>query len=220
MTSPAPNNDYEVLSIKEVTRLLVRSKAGLAGALILLSLILLSIYAAAAVPLESYKQWNNPIFWQDYPKTAAPAWTNTDGGLVKHTILTASEAQKSETNDQGIRSVTYSWKINFNYDSFPTDFVLSSTANYSQQPILQLDVLRPDGKDFRIYYSTLPATQGMEFTTFAKRITSSDQLVQSNLQNYLGEFKCEQDPSKPTVMLFSNLQNCSVLKGTYTVTET
>jgi peptide/nickel transport system permease protein len=220
MTSPAPNNDYGVLSIKEVARLLVRSKAGLAGALILLSLILLSIYAAVAVPLEYYKQWNNPIFWQDYPKTAAPAWTNTDGGLVKHTTLTASEAQKSETNDQGIRSVTYSWKINFNYDSYPTDFILSSTANYSQQPILQLDVFRPDGKDFRIYYSTLPATQGMEFTTFTKRITSSDQLVQSNLQNYLGEFKCEQDPSKPTVMLFSNLQNCSVLKGTYTVTET
>jgi peptide/nickel transport system permease protein len=170
MTS-APDNNYEILSVKEVARLLVHSKAGLAGALILLFLILLSIYAVAAVPLEYYKQWNNPIFWQDYPKTAAPAWTNTDGGLVKHTILTASDAQKSETNDQGIRTVKYSWKIDFNYDSYPSDFILSSTAKYSQEPILQLDFFRPDGKDFMIYYSTLPATQGMESTTFTKRIT-------------------------------------------------
>ena len=216
----AANKDYEILTRREVIQLFTRSSVGLAGALILLSLILLSIYAVAAVPLESYKQWNNPIFWQDYPKTAAPSWTNTDGSLVKHTILTANDAQKSESNGRGIRSVSYSWKINYNYESYPTDFILSSTAKYSQQPILQLDVVRPDGKDFRIYYSTLPSAQMAQYTTFTKRVTSSDQSLQSNLQNYLNQFSCEQDPSKPSQMLFSNLQNCSVLKGTYTITET
>ncbi len=216
----AANKDYEILTRIEVIQLFIRSKGGLAGTLILLSLILLSIYAIAAVPLETYKQWNNPIFWQDYPKTAAPVWTNTDGSQVKHTILTAGDAKKSETDNQGIRNVSYSWKINYNYESYPTEFILSSTVKYSQQPILQLDVVRPDGKDFRIYYSTLPAPQMAGYTTFNKRITSNDQSLQSNLQNYLDQFNCQQDPSKPTQMIFSNFQNCSVLKGTYTIIET
>ncbi len=218
-----PKAGYEFLSRKEVIHLFLHSKGGLAGALILLSLILLSIYAAIAVPLGSYKQWNNPTFWQDYPKTAVPIWTDTTGSQVKHTILTIADSKKSESNDQGIRTVRHSWNINYNYDSYPTDFILSSTARYSQQPILQLDVLRPDGKDFMIYYSTLPAPQTTtteEYTTFVKRITSSDQSIHSSLRNYLGQFSCKQDPSKPTVMIFSDAEKCTVLKGTYSVTET
>jgi len=212
--------NYEVLSRKDVTRMFLRSRGGLAGALILLSLLLISIYAAVAVPLESYKQWNNPAFWQDYPKTVAPAWTDGfSGSMTKHTILTFADSQKSESIIQGIRTASYSWKINYNYDSYPTDFILSATAKYSRQPILQLDIVRPDGRDFKLYYSTLPAPQAAE-STFSRRITANDPSMQGNLRNYLNEFSCKQDATKPTIMVFSDVQDCKVLKGTYTVTET
>jgi len=215
------NIDNKFLSKGEVARIFLHQKSGLGGLLILAFLVMISVYAIVAVPLESYKQWNNPTFWQDYPKTAAPAWTNIEGNQVKHTILTAADAQqKSATSNQGIRTIIHSWNINYNYDSYPTNFVLTLTANYSQQPILQLNVVRPDGQDFKIYYSTLPVSQFTESTIFAKRVISSDQLIQSSLRNYLGQFRCEQDASKPTVMVFSDLQHCKVLKGTYTITET
>src|SRR5581483_10958958 len=212
--------NHEVLSRKDVTRMFLRSRGGLAGAMILLSLLLISIYAAVAVPLESYKQWNNPKFWQDYPQKVPPAWTDGFyGSMTKHTVLAFADSQKSESTIQGVRTASYSWKINYNYDSYPSDFILSVTAKYSRQPILQLDIVRPDGRDFKIYYSTLPPPQSGEFT-FLGRITSDEPSMQGNLRNYLSQFSCEQDAAKPAIMVFSGVQDCKVLKGTYTVTET
>jgi peptide/nickel transport system permease protein len=213
-------SSYEILSRKEITRKFIHSRGGLAGTMILLSLLLISIYAAVAVPLESYKQWNNPTFWQDYPKTVAPAWTDGFGGsMTKHTVLAFADSVKSESNIQGVRTASYSWKIDYNYDSYPSDFILSTTAKYSRQPIMQLDIVRPDGRDFKLYYSTLPAPQSGE-STFSRRVTASDPSMQVSLRNYLSQFSCEQVAAKPTIMVFSDVQNCKVLKGTYTVTET
>ena len=54
----------------------LRSKSGIAGVIILVSLIIITLYAILAIPLESFRQWNNPNYWIDYPKAAAPQWTN------------------------------------------------------------------------------------------------------------------------------------------------
>ena len=49
-----------------------RSKSGIAGVAILFLLIAMSIYATASVPLDSFRQWNNPNYWIKYPKSAMP----------------------------------------------------------------------------------------------------------------------------------------------------
>ena len=55
---------------------ILNSKTAILGISILMILIAMTIYAVIAIPLESFKQWNNPNYWINYPKAAAPSWTN------------------------------------------------------------------------------------------------------------------------------------------------
>ena len=53
--------------------------------------------------------------------------------------------------------MTHTYTINYNYDSYPTDFMVPYAVKYGQiPPVLQIDIIRPDGIDFRIYSSALP----------------------------------------------------------------
>jgi peptide/nickel transport system permease protein len=213
----------EVVSHSEILREFRRSKSGLAGAGILLGLILMTIYAAVAVPLESFRQWNNPNFWIDTPKSAAPTWINLFGLKVpEHIVMTAKDAVVSSSAEGGMRTVTHSYTVNFNYDSYPSDFMMLYSARYgSTQPALQIDVLRPDGKEFRVYFASLPSSQqGSNNNEFSARVFSTDRLIADNLRSYLGDFAYRQDASRPQAMIFSDSQENRVLKGTYVIRET
>jgi peptide/nickel transport system permease protein len=211
----------EVVSRSEVLREFRRSKSGIAGAAMLLGLILMTIYAAVAVPLESYRQWNNPNFWIDTPKSAAPAWTNLVGQKVpEHIVMTSEDAAVSSSTDGGMRTLTHSYTVNFGYDSYPSDFMVLYSARYgSTQPVLQVDVLRPDDKEFRIYFSSLPSSQ-QGSNEFSGRVFSTDRQIADSLRNYLGDFAYRQDTSRPQAMIFSDSQENKVLKGTYVIRET
>jgi peptide/nickel transport system permease protein len=219
------------LSKSQILREFRRSKSALIGAGILLGLILMTIYSAVAVPLESYRQWNNPNFWIDLPKSAAPAWTNVGFGpkMPEHFILHAKDASVSTSVGRGDNSriITYSYNVNFNADLYPSDFMLLYSAKYgSIQPALQADVLRPDGKEFRIYFAPLPpssiasSSNGGSSNEFSGRIFSTDSGIVGNLRGYVNTFAYRQDPSRPQVMIFADSQQNQVLKGTYTIRET
>lgn len=212
----------EVISRHEIIKEFRRSKSGLAGVAILLGLILMTVYSAAAVPLESFRQWNSPNFWIDLPKSAAPAWTNLGFGekTAEHVVLYARDAAVSTTTEGGVRTVTHSYTVNFNYDDYPSDFMLLYSARYgSTQPVLQIGVLRPDGSEFRIYFASLPSSQQGD-NEFSGRVFSTDRAVEESLGNHAGAFSYRQDPSRPQVMLFSDANESKVLKGTYVIRET
>src|SRR5688572_25755683 len=107
----------EVLSKHEIVKEFKKSKSGLAGAAILLGLILMTLYSVAAVPLDSFRQWNSPNFWIDLPKSAAPAWTNIGLGekLPEHIVLNSGDAAMSTSVEGGVRTVTHAYTVNFNY---------------------------------------------------------------------------------------------------------
>jgi peptide/nickel transport system permease protein len=216
----------EVLSTRStLLREFRHSKTGIAGIIILVFLISMTLYAVSSVPLESFRQWNNPDYWIDYPKDAAPAWTNIGifgQRIPEHIILTSQKASVSSTNENGIRSVTYTYFIKFNYDSYPTDFMVPYAAKYGQvPPVLQIDIVRPDGNDFLIYNSALPPSQSEESaqTEFSTRIFSTDSLIIQNLRAYKNLFSYVQDESIPQVMMFSQTGEEKVLKGNYEVKE-
>ena len=133
----------EVLSRYEIIREFRRSKSGLVWIAILLSLIIMTIYSAAAVPLESFRQWNSPNFWIDLPKAAAPAWTNFGFGpkVPEHMVLhAADDASISSSSEGGIRTVVHSYTVNFNYDNYPSDFMLLYSVRYGgTQPVHTLN---------------------------------------------------------------------------------
>jgi peptide/nickel transport system permease protein len=201
------------------------SKTGVAGVIILVILISLTVYAAVAVPLESFTQWNNPDYWIDYPKDAAPVWTNllTFGQkMPEHMILTSNQASVTVTNQAGVRTVNYAYFVNFNYDSYPTEFMVPYAVKYSQiPPAFQIDITRPDGKDFQIYNSALPPSlnTGSSYNELSTRVFSTDSSIIQNLRNYKNLFNYSVDETTPQVMIFSQTGDQKVLKGKYQVNE-
>jgi peptide/nickel transport system permease protein len=182
----------------------------------------MSVYAAAAVPLESFREWHNPAIWIDLPKSAAPAWTNLGFGpkVSEHIVLRQHDAEISSSSDGSTTTVVHSYTIAYNYDTFPSDFMLLYSARYGDtQPVIQLEVLRPDGNTFEFYEALLPPSrQGSN--EFSGRIFSTDRSIASNLRSYSSLFPYPQDTSAPQVMLFSDLNEKKVLKGIYVIHET
>lgn len=213
----------EVISRTTLFRKFTHSRGGIAGAIIIVILILMTLYAVFYIPLDSFKQWNNPDYWIDYPKAAAPAWTNIGLKLPEHVILTSDQAVVSSMIQNEIHIVTHTYTINFNYDSYPTDFMVPYTVKYGQiPPVLQIAIIRPDGRDFRIYSSALPpsiSSNGAQ-NEFSARVFSADSLISENLRLDKSLFKYNQDESLPQIMIFSQIDQQKVLKGKYQVRET
>src|SRR5919112_149496 len=71
-----------------------RSKSGIAGVVILLFLVSMTIYAFFGIPFTSFKEWNNPNYWIDNPRLASPIWSNFGGffgrNIPEHLILSSS----------------------------------------------------------------------------------------------------------------------------------
>ena len=212
----------QLASRATVLRKFSHSKGGIAGVIILVFLISITLYAVFFIPLNSYRQWNNPAYWIDYPKAAAPAWTNTGLKLSEHVILNSDQAAISNTRQNGIHVVTHTYTINFNYDSYPTDFMVPYAVKYGQiPPVLKIDIIRPDGIDFRIYSSALPPSliRTSAQNEFSARVFSTDSLITENLRLDKNLFKYNQDESLPQIMLFSQTDQEKVLKGKYQVKE-
>jgi peptide/nickel transport system permease protein len=211
----------DALSASYIINEFKRSRTGLVGIAILSGLVLMTVYAIAAIPLKSFTQWNNPGFWIDMPRSAAPAWINLFGPkMPAHIIMTAMDAAKSSSFDEGVRVVTHSYRLNFNYDSYPSDFMLIYSARYGNtQPALQIDVIRPDSKEFRIYFESLPPSEHGT-NELSARLFSTDRLIADSLREYRNLFAYAVDASRPQIMIFSDLHQNKVLKGTYTIRQT
>lgn len=182
---------------------------------------MITVYAVAAIPLQSFTQWNNPNFWINQPQSAMPVWINLLGlNLPEHLILTSKDADKSSLLEDGVLIETHSYSLNFNYDSYPSDFMVMYSAKYgSIQPAVQIDVIRPDGNEFQVYFASLPSSRN-ESNEFSARIFSTDRLIADSLAGYTSLFAYTVDPSRPQAMIFSDTEENKVLKGRYVIRNT
>ena len=201
---------------------LLHSKAAISGFIILGILTIMTFYALIAVPLESFSQWNNPGFWIDYPKTAAPSWVNTflpESRLPDHIIVSSTDAEIQNNSLDGITTQSFLYNIDFNYDTYPTDFIFDFCLQYGEiPPVVQIDVVRPDGNDFMIYNSPLPSAisdDSSGVAEYCSRVFSTDESIRDNLQSYVSLFDYEPDISTPQRMVFSRLDEEALLKGAY-----
>jgi peptide/nickel transport system permease protein len=200
---------------------LVRSRGGLAGIIIIIFLLSLTAYGLFFVPIETYSQWNNPNYWIDHPKAAAPAWMTGGFGPkpFTHLILNEKMAEISTKETNGIRTVLHTYVINIQTDSFPDDFMFRYSVKYGQvQPVLQIDIERPDSKRFNLYYSALPESKGIN-NSYSGRIFSTDRLISKSLSEYKGLFDNRLNNIPPQVMIFSDSRQDKILKGMYRISE-
>jgi peptide/nickel transport system permease protein len=211
----------------------IRSKSGIAGVIILLILIFMTLYAFFGIPFASFKEWNNPNYWIDNPRLASPIWSDFFGflgrNIPEHLILSSSvdnndansnknKVTISTTNENGINVVTHSYHINYNSDIPPNDFMITYSLHKEEiPPAIEIELIRPNKNKFDIYFDSItPSISGSNQSITLGRIFSTDSLIHQKLLEYLKFYDYKQETSKPEVMLFSNQEKRSLMKGNYT----
>jgi peptide/nickel transport system permease protein len=209
-------------NLKLFARRLLHSRAAISGFILLGILSVMTFYALIAVPLESFSQWNNQNFWIANPKSAAPFWVNyflPETRLPDHIILGSKDAEIQNNSLDGIPTQSFLYHVDFNYDTYPTDFIFNYCLQYGEiPPVVQIDVMRPDGNDFMIYNSPLPSgvsNDSSGLSEYCSRVFSTDESVRENLEAYVDLFDYGPAISTPQQMIFSRVDERAVLKGPY-----
>ncbi|MGI0069473.1 MAG: ABC transporter permease [Nitrosotalea sp.] len=198
-------------SSKEIWKEFSRSNIGLIGIGILIALFCLSLIAFVTIPAETFKEWNDPASWLSYPKSALPSWVNyfLIEKIPEHLILNpATSYQKSGD----VSVVTDLFVVNYEYDSFPSDFIYQYTAKYSGSPLIQLSVTRPDGLQVELISTSMPASQNN--AKFGGMMFSTDNSMKKNIQNSIS-FLFPTDALYSQDLVFSQISENKVLKGHY-----
>ena len=199
----------------EIKQEFLKSKIGLIGIGILAVLIGISLVAALVIPLETFKEWNNPGAWISLPKTAIPSWTNVFSveKIPEHKIL-EQPLIYSETGP-GVSIVSHQFPIDFNFNDFPSDFIYEFSAKYSGSPLLQISAIRPDGLELQLISTSLPSS--VETTIHNERIFSTDETIRKNIALRSNEFVFNIEGFSAEDIVFSKTQTQEVLKGRYNI---
>ncbi|MGD1835554.1 MAG: ABC transporter permease [Nitrososphaeraceae archaeon] len=212
--------------------------SGIIGSIILFFLILLTIYAFVAIPSDSIKEWNNPSFWINNPKGAAPMWSNLIYGnkVPEHIILSydkdslnISETDIDNFNNyvtsnteylNNMKVINHDYHVNYNFDEPPTDIMFSYSLEIGEIPsAIEIKVSRPDGTKFILYFDSISSSL-TETNNLLKigRIFSTDSQFSNQLKKQESQFQYPADFSNPVTLVFSNLNNTTILKGEYIFT--
>ena len=198
---------------KEIKDEFLKSKIGIAGIAILLILILTSITVVVLVPVNTFKQWNNPGNWISYPKVAIPVWVNLflSEKIPEHKILTAPTVNYDVSGDTSI--TTHQFGVNFVYDDYPNDFIYQFSAKYSGTPLFQMDVIRPDGLQLKLISTSLPHSDSNSI--HSEKIFSTDDAIRKNLYLQSDKFLFPLNNLSAEDIIFSKTEKHEPLKGNY-----
>lgn len=193
-----------------------RKRSGQVGIICLSFLITISIYSLIFIPLDSFQQWNNPNYWIDYPKSAAPVWTNIgfEPKQFEHKVLTFDESAKETKYADGLAYINNSFTFEVSSDTFPSDFMVFYNITYLETPpIVDVSVNRPDNNTIPLYFAAIQGGTGYN-NTVTGRIFSADQDVKANLEGFQIQTNLSGNLN-PSDILFSSVDKISVLEGKY-----
>ena len=195
----------------ELKREFMKSKTGLIGIGILSSLVIVSLIAATTIPIDTFKQWNNPNSWISYPKATMPIWVNyfLEDKIPEHVII---ENPSAITKKDVISVTSHQFAIEYMYDDFPNDFIYEFSAEYSDSPLLQISVIRPDQSKMLLLSTSLPYSD--EKITHHERIFSTDDSIRKNVQIESAKMKLFRENVSSEDLIFAD-ENGHVLKGNY-----
>ena len=198
---------------QEIKKEFVKSKMGITGITILAILISVSGIAIIGIPIETFQEWNNPGSWISNPKVAIPVWVNIFliDKIPEHKILENPTVEKIKT--QEITMTSHQFVLNFEYDDFPKDFIYEFSSKYSNSPLLQMSVIRPDGIELDIISTSLPFSE--EKITHSERIFSTDSTIKKNLKLQSEKFEFPLEKLSSEKIIFSKYNTNEALKGKY-----
>ena len=99
---------------KELKQEFVKSKTGIIGIAILSGLLIVSLIAVITIPIDTFKQWNNPNNWISYPKASTPVWVNyfLDDKIPEHIII---KTPLTITKNDTISITSHQFSIEYTY---------------------------------------------------------------------------------------------------------
>ena len=201
------------VTASEIKKEFLKSKMGIAGIVILVVLVSISIGTVIIIPLETFQQWNNPQSWISYPKTSMPLWVNLFmiEKIPEHKILDSPNIISITQGE--ISAVSHQFNVNYVYDDFPSDFIYEFTAEYSGSPLLQISLLRPDGSSLLLLSASLPYSN--DIVIHNEKIFSTDYSIRKNLFLQSNQFDFPIEGFSAEDIVFAKSSEHSVLKGDY-----
>jgi peptide/nickel transport system permease protein len=132
---------------------LARYPSAIAGLIIVIILIIISIYTIIAIPYsEAITLWRGGVgVWDENPRTAAPMWTNLfRRDDLPNTIVLSSEDGTAEKVVDG-NKITITFNIDYPYKGFPQDIIVYFTSVYKEKPPhATLFWVTPDGREINM----------------------------------------------------------------------
>ena len=200
-------------SSQEIKQEFLKNKMGITGVMILATLVAISMVTMITIPIETFQEWNNPEKWILYPKVAIPIWVNifNTEKIPEHIIL---ENPHIKTNSHGdIVLTSHQFGLNFNYDDFPKDFIYEFSVEYSNSPVLQISVIRPDGMKLDLTSTLLPFSNSKNIHN--ERIFSTDVMIKKKLSLQSEKFEFNFKELSAEDIIFSHTETNKPLKGNY-----
>ncbi len=151
--SPKPS-----AGLKGVLREVLSYKSAVAGIVILLFLIGLSVYTVVTIPLpEAIQAWRSSEAWSRNPRNAQPEWIELFYGRKLPRTITVSLGEKASEVLREDGTLSVSWVIHFNYeyDDFPSEIIVFFNSSFVEKPVVDIYWIRPDGDEILLKKHTL-----------------------------------------------------------------
>jgi len=116
------------------------------------------------------------------------------------------------TKKDVISVTSHQFAIEYTYDDFPNDFIYEFSAEYSDSPLLQISVIRPDQNKMLLLSTSLPYSD--EKITHHQRIFSTDDSIRKNAQIESAKMKLPGESTSSEDLVFADKYG-HVLKGNY-----
>ncbi len=107
-----------------------RYPSAIAGMMIILALVALSVYTVFAIPYrQAIQLWRGgENLWIENPRNAAPAWFNLFPGINLPTTMViesqGSPERKAALDLDGLKEVRIELPVSFTFDGFPKEISL------------------------------------------------------------------------------------------------
>jgi peptide/nickel transport system permease protein len=174
----------------DAVREIWRSGAGKGGIGLMVLLVVGSLYALATFPLNyGDRIWSNPNHWSDNPKAAPPTWINRlrREPLPEHHVFEARQPTTVQEAKAG-RVATYRFAFDYPYQAPPSFLAIAvGEITYAEKPPLLLaNLVRPDGKEVRIFRQAVRGPREGETGPFKRYFDAPLRVQLSNDETTLG----------------------------------
>jgi len=183
---------------------ITRYPSAIAGLIIILLLIAISIYTIFAYPYqETVVKWRGgDRVWQDNPRTVPPTWTNLfrRKKLPESIIFRSQDVEKQVTplKDE-LTDISTEFTFDYTADEFPQEIIIFFTSTFEKKaPYISLTWITPDGRKLDIGDFSIDKT-------YTRRLSQDEKLTK----------KLNGQPAEIGLFADPNSQELKPLKGTY-----